>query len=303
MLNILVTGGAGYIGSSLVERLNELEEVEKIYVLDNLSRSPLAFFLGKQKLAKAEFVKGDILDSHLLDELVEKVDVIYHLAGYVLSPYNYAQNVQYEQINRWGTLNLVRCVQRAANTIERFVYLSSLSVHGLRGKVNLTDEPQPTNAYGKSKLAAEKFVHLLEDRCKVNIIRSANVFGFNNSFRSDSVLNKFIFHGIVEHKILIYGDGSQQRPFVSLDQAAGDLLNLHFNDSSDRISNSIGFNADLVELKNWLVENHLPGLEYSFVNRNIDYEGQFIEGAKNMKEEKDILDRAFNQFKDQIRIG
>lgn len=300
-MNVLVTGGAGYIGSSLVEQLNASEKVKAIYVLDNLSRSPLSFFIGKEKLSKVNFINGDILDSYTLDKVLGKVDVVYHLAAYVSNPYNYAQNVQYEQINQWGTLNLVRCIQQSKHKIQQLVYLSSASVYGLRGKVNLDEEPYPTNAYGKSKLEAEKFVCLLENQCKVNIVRSANVYGFNPCFRADSVLNHFIFHGIVDHKILIYGNGTQKRPFVSLQQIVSQLLNTLNNDTK-LCTFGVKFNADLNEIKDWLVNSHLPELEFTHLNPGISYEEQFIEGLVPLQEEINNLNQEFLNFKENIRI-
>lgn len=300
-MKILVTGGAGYIGTTLVEQLNAREDVNAIYVLDNLSRVPLSFFLGREKLSKVRFIKGDILDSYVLDELIGKVDVIYHLAAFVLSPYSYEQNVQYEQINRWGTLNIVRCIQQSKHRISRFIYLSSASVYGLHGLVHFGDEPNPTNAYGQSKWEGEKFVQLLEGYCAVHILRAANVYGFNPSFREDSVLNHFIFHGIVHNKILVYGDGHQSRPFVPLGDVVSALLAL-LAVAGSTVSFAALFNASLNEIKDWLLERHLPDMEYTYLNPGISYEQQFIEGLKTLSDITPLLDKEFETFRENIRI-
>ena len=300
-MKILVTGGAGYIGTSLVEQLNNQKKVSEIYVLDNLSRAPLSFFLGKEKLTKVKFIKGDILDTYVLGDLIEQVDVIYHLAAYVLSPFSYEQNVQFEQINRWGTLNLVRAVQQSKHKIERFIYLSSASVYGLRGSVNFQDAPHPSNAYGQSKYEGEKFAQLLKGYCRVNILRSANVFGFNPSFRENSVLNHFIFDSIVYNRILIYGDGNQFRPFVSLADVIKALLGL-LETPESTVSDAASFNANLNEIKDWLLENHVQDLEYTYLNPAISYEQQFIEGLKTLSDVMPHLDKEFETFRENIRI-
>ena len=302
-MNILVTGGAGYIGSSLIEDLNELPDVETIYVLDNLSRTPLAFFLGNKVLSKVSFIKGDILDSYILEKIIDKVEIVYHLAGFVLSPYNDAQNILYEQINQWGTLNLVRCIQQSSHKIEKFIYLSSASVYGLRGVINVNDEPAPTNNYGKSKLAGEKYVRLLESNCEVHIIRCANVFGFNSCLRTNSALNNFIFHGILERKIKIYGDGSQQRPHISLEQITRKLTQYALSEKKENsIELAIGFCASLNELKDWLIEYHIPDLEFTFISWNAYYEGQSFEMNVNHTQKIELLNEVFSHFKNNIRI-
>lgn len=303
-MNILVTGGAGYIGSSLVEGLNSLKCISNIYVLDNLIRSPLAFFLGTEKLSKVTFVKGDILDSYKLDNLLKKTDVVYHLAGYVLSPYSYTQNVQYEQVNRWGTLNLVRSIERSPKRIQKFIYLSSASVYGLKGKVDTNNSPQPTNAYGKSKLAGEKYVLLLKDLCQTNIVRAANVFGFNACLRLDSVLNNFIFQAITQKKILIYGNGEQKRPFIFLKRLIQDLAGLLNNTETNKqlIKHAMQFNATLNDIKDWLLKAHIPDLEYTYVNKDIDYEEQYFKHLDSLNNHLPTLDKAFEAFRKNIRI-
>lgn len=302
-MNVLVTGGAGYIGSSLVELLDLMDEIETIYVLDNLSHSPLSFFLGKNVLKKVRFIKGDILDSYVLDKIIGEVEIVYHLAGYVSLPYNYSQNVQFEQINKWGTLNLVRCIQQSSHKIREFIYLSSFSVYGLRGNIKMNEETQPSNAYGQSKLEGEKFVQLLANSCKVHIVRSANVYGFNTNFRADSVLNHFIFHAITDKKILMYGNGAQQRPFVSLNNLNALLISIAVEKEENAMRHAIDFNADLNDIKNWLMENHVPDLEYSYINSNVNYDGQFIEDISGLSELNKVeIDTEFDAFKRNLRI-
>jgi nucleoside-diphosphate-sugar epimerase len=78
--------------------------------------------------------------------------------------------MKYDQINKWGTLNLVRCIQNTGNSVKKFIYLSSISIYGLNENVDFNDEPIPSNAYGKSKFAAEKYVKALKDKMNVEIV-------------------------------------------------------------------------------------------------------------------------------------
>jgi UDP-glucose 4-epimerase len=303
-LKVLVTGGAGYIGQSLINDLQQLEEVKEVKVLDNLKTSCHNFFIGTHKLTKAKFIKGDILNYDLLHKLVEDVDAIFHLAGTTSHAYTYAQNIQYEQINQWGTLNLVRAIQDNSKNLKKIYYLSSMSVFGLRPNVDISNSiAQPTNAYGKSKLEGEKYMSLLKNDFEVGIIRSANVFGFNQGFRNDSVLNNFIFNGIVYNKILIYGDGTQFRPFVSLEKLVEVLCNLLKQQLKLGLSfkHIVDFNATMNDIKDELLK-YLPDLEYTYLNTNLKYDGQSIEGIPQLEEKQSLFEEAYENFNANIRF-
>lgn len=300
-MKVLITGGSGYVGTTLIEELNALDNVENIFVYDNLSSSSIGFFLGKTKLNKVKFIKGDILDTYALEQIITEVDVIYHLAAYVSFPYNHQQNMQYDQINKWGTLNLVRCIQNTDNFVKKFIYLSSSSVYGLNENIDFNDEPIPSNAYGKSKFAAEKYVKLLKGNMNVEIVRAANIFGFNCNLRLDSVLNNFIFNGLVHKKILIYGNGDQKRPYASLNNLVK-LLTISITEKENpSLRNFAEFNASLNEIKDWLIRL-VPDMEYTYVNQNMLYEGQSIKNIGSFSNYSKTLNDEFEVFKKNIRV-
>lgn len=303
-MKVLITGGAGYIGQSLMVALESNPTIKNILVLDNLSSSSQQFFLGTDKLSKITFIKGDILNFDLLEKIVKDVDIVYHLAAITNHAYTYAQNVQFEQVNQWGTLNLVRSLQMHALKLKKFYYLSSMSVYGLNRIINIDkDLPQPNNSYAISKFEAEKYASLLQDKCNVEIIRAANVFGFNNGFRIDSVLNNFIFNSILHKKITIYGDGEQSRPFLSIEKLVSfmqESINLKA-EKTLQISSLIEFNSNLNELKDWLL-TIIPDLEFTYLNSNITYDGQFAKGFESVEHKFDLLNDTFNKFKQNIRI-
>ena len=87
-MNILITGGAGYIGTELAYELEKNPEVKQIIIYDNLSRGNINLFIGSRKLSrKIKFVQGDILDTRLLKQTLKGVDVVYHLAAKVTTPF------------------------------------------------------------------------------------------------------------------------------------------------------------------------------------------------------------------------
>ena len=101
-MKILITGGAGYIGTALISKLRENSRIEEITIYDNLSKNNFNVFLGEssdQTKAKIKFVKGDILDTRKLEKEVMDSDIIYHLAAKVTTPLSNENPHQFDQIN------------------------------------------------------------------------------------------------------------------------------------------------------------------------------------------------------------
>src|SRR3954468_14795002 len=114
-MKVLVTGGAGYIGTELIGLLVADERVKQVIVYDNLSRSNPNLFLGLKLTnhAKLSFVKGELLDSRGLRKVLKGVDVVYHLAAKVTTPFANDDAHSYEQVNHWGTAELVYAVEES----------------------------------------------------------------------------------------------------------------------------------------------------------------------------------------------
>src|SRR5262245_45995294 len=104
-MNILVTGGAGYIGAELVYRLAQQEDVTSILVYDNLTRDNFNLFISHSHRinnSKVKFEMGDLLDSRKLRKVLKNIDVVYHLAARVDAPYSNVDSHVFEQVNNWG---------------------------------------------------------------------------------------------------------------------------------------------------------------------------------------------------------
>lgn len=299
-MNVLVTGGAGYIGSELVSRLNKLEIIDKIIIYDNLSNKQYNIFYGREQLQKVEFILGDILDYEKLNRVMIKIDIVIHLAAFVSEPFNHLQNLQYEQVNTWGTLNVVRAVQNS-KSVKYALYLSSLSVYGFKNDIDVkVEKPAPENGYGVSKLKGEDYFRLLGDSHKISILRSANVFGFNNFLGTEGVLNTFIFDSLVYNQIKIYGTGNQLRPFIFIDNLIDKIINRLGKSSSE---NEIGldFNASLNELKDWLMTKN-PGINFRYINQNQSFPSQSFLMKENKTFKNEQLNKAWESFNKSITI-
>src|SRR5436190_23441056 len=129
-MKVLVTGGAGYIGTELVAQLIAHPDVEKVIIYDNLSRLNYNVFLGLrlQKHYKISFVKGELLDTRALRKVLKGVDVVYHLAAKVTTPFANVDAHVYEQVNHWGTAELVYAIEES--NVKRVIYTSSTCVNG-----------------------------------------------------------------------------------------------------------------------------------------------------------------------------
>ena len=210
--NILVTGGAGFIGSNLVDRLSL---GSRVIVLDNLS-SGLLSNLEKSK-DRVTFIKGDILDKRLLKDIVAEVEFVFHLAANVGNIKSIEDPHFDMEVNIKGTVNLLEAC--LASNIKRLVYSSSGAIFG-EAKYLPIDEDHPLNPespYGVSKLAAEKYcfafykVHSLP----ITVLRYFNAYGPRQGSSGYPNVIGIFFQRIREGKPLtIFGDGKQTRDFV-----------------------------------------------------------------------------------------
>lgn len=231
-MKILITGGLGYIGYTLIEQLNGLSSHEnKIVIYDNMSRNEFSLLNAHHlKGENIRFVKGDLLDNHKLQKEVKNADVVIHLAAMVTTPFEDKFFHHFDQVNHWGTANLVSAVEES--DVKHFIYLSSISVYG--NNEALVDENtlvNPDSSYGISKYQAEKHVQRLVNKIPTHIIRSGNVYGYNPAIRLDAVINRFMYEAQFEGRIRINGDGSQYRGFISVLEISQIITSLVQNSS------------------------------------------------------------------------
>lgn len=282
-MNILVTGGAGYVGTSLVRKLDENQAIDSITVLDNLSRGNNNFFLRyKDRLNKVNLVKADILDTRTLQKSLKNIDIVYHLAANVTTPFSDQDPHLFEQVNHWGTANVALAAEKS--DVSRFIYLSSVSVYGSSKKaVDESTPPAPRTYYGISKLKGEEQVRRLNDKMDVYIIRSGNVYGYNPSVRFDAVINKFMFEANFNGKIEVHGSGEQTRSFVSIVQTANILAKLCSNTAPPDIYNVLSDNWSILDIRD-TVKKIYPELEMTFVSQ--DMKRRQIKVDTNLKLDK-----------------
>lgn len=268
-MNILVTGGAGYIGTELVKALATQDQTESIIVYDNLSRGSFDSFLGDQipNGSKIEFIQGDILDSRKLRQVLNGIDLVFHLAAKVTTPFGNTDPHFYEQINHWGTAELVYAMEETGKA--HLIHLSSTSVYGSTNELVDENSPlQPRTFYGISKKRGEEHVMRLVNAGRATIIRCGNVYGYSKSMRFDAVVNKFAFETNFHNRIIIQGDGHQSRAFIHVDHLSQALSQMNKASMTSGVFNLVANNHEILDLVD-VFKEVVPSLEFIFVDQHL----------------------------------
>lgn len=268
-MKVLVTGGAGYIGTELVHLLLGHPEVEQVIIYDNLSRPNYNVFLGQRHAnhAKVSFIKGELLDSRALRKALKGVDVVYHLAAKVSTPFATAEGHSYEQVNHWGTAELVYAVEESK--VKRFIYTSSTGVYGASSEeVDEQAAVAPRSLYAISKARGEDHVRRLASKIDTFIMRCGNTYGYSRSMRIDSVINKFAFEANFSKLVTIQGNGKQSRSFIHIDMVSKGLANLLHGSLASGTYNLTDKNIKVIDILDALKEL-MPALEFTFINQHL----------------------------------
>jgi len=267
-MNILITGGAGYIGTELVRHLTSLPEVKHVLVYDNLSRSSYNLFIGhRMETDKVQFVLGDLLDSRKLRKVLRDIDVVYHLAAKVTTPFDNSDSHFFEQVNHWGTAELVYALEETP--VKKLIFVSSAAVYGSSAEeLDETAIPHPETFYGISKLRGESHVRRFSEGRNALVLRCGNVYGYSPSMRFDSVVNRFMFDANFNNRISIHGNGRQHRSFIHIEKLVHALAQAALREVPSGTYNLTDKNIQLLDLVEVLREI-FPSLEFLFINQHL----------------------------------
>ncbi len=300
MKNVLVTGGAGFIGSHLVALLQE--NGFRVRVLDDFS-------IGRRDYLDpgTETIEGDVRNANACREACDGVDIVFHLAARVAIRGSDSAFREDCETNVLGTLSLLDAARQAK--IKRFVLASSMAVYSESTPATRVSEDHPTiplSPYGVGKLAAEHYVRVL---CHANqiepvILRLFNTHGIRQQYSPYvGVLTIFVNRCLEGRPCLIFGDGQQCRDFVAVEdvaralllggtvpQAAGHILNV-----------GTGVSTSVETLAKWITD-HLHGtieytdaspveLRYSVANISQARQVLGYEPSRQLKDEiKNVVD-------------
>ena len=222
---VLVTGGAGFIGSHMVDQL--VNKGYAVRVIDNLSTGSLTNIKPLVENGKIDFVKGDIRDTSLVKQTIKDVDVVFHFAAITSVPFSVENPQVTYETNVAGTLNLLASCAR--QKVSKFIFISSCAVYG-EPKYLPVDEKHPKcpiSPYAESKLAAENYCLGFHERqlCCSIVLRLFNVYGPRQGLNEYSgVITRFIERAKKKMPLVVYGDGSQTRDFVNVHDVVDAVL-------------------------------------------------------------------------------
>jgi UDP-glucose 4-epimerase len=271
MESILVSGGMGFIGRHIIEKLRKEEDYSKIIIIDNLSNAQ-AFsknVISSNTEPKIKFYKADIRDKSTVSDIIrhEKIDACIHLAAKMSVEESVKKPEQVVEVNIQGTLSMLEACSQ--NNVKAFVFASSAAVYG-HAKVLLPIPEdhilEPLSPYGATKVAGESLVNSYKNCGKIKnaiILRLFNVYGEGQSKEYAGVITNFADRLSTGLPPVIYGDGCQTRDFVSIDDVTNILITATVQAEQTGLSGTLnvgtGSPVTINELANKMI--HIFGLD------------------------------------------
>jgi UDP-glucose 4-epimerase len=240
-MRTLVTGGAGFIGSALANRL--AQEGHHVRVIDDLSAGDPNRLLPEINLAR-----GSVTDKPKLWRLLDKVDCVYHLAARVSVPESILYPREYESTNVGGTVALMEAMRDAG--VQRVVLASSGAIYGEQPRQPVTEDmaPRPSSPYAVSKLAAEYYVRTIGSLWGIETValRIFNAYGPGQPIppAHAPVIPQFMKQALGGGSLVVFGEGEQTRDFVYIDDVVEALVTAATADGIDRQVINVGLGRE-----------------------------------------------------------
>jgi UDP-glucose 4-epimerase len=277
-MQILVTGGAGFIGGHLAERFARdghdvvvLDNFDPFYDLDIKQHNvEAARAAAEESDGSYELVEGDVRDAALVTDLVTDADYVYHQAAQAGVRPSVKNPRKYDEVNVDGTLNLLDACRDEG--IERFVMASSSSVYG-KPQYLPYDEQHPTtpvSPYGASKLAAERYACSYSEVYDFPVVALRYFTVYGPRMRPNMAISNFVSRCMNNEPPVIYGDGTQTRDFTFIEDIVEANVTLLHEDGADGEAVNIG-STDNIEIKTLAEEIRdqlAPDLELVYEERH-----------------------------------
>ncbi|WP_435196312.1 NAD-dependent epimerase/dehydratase family protein [Natronomonas sp. EA1] len=278
-MQILVTGGAGFIGGNLAERLlatgHDVVVLDEMHPYYDLGIKEHTIETHRSVAADAgceyEFVEGDVRDADLVAQLVSDADYVFHQAGRAGVRDSVAEPRVYDEVNVDGTLNVLDAARES--DVARVVLASSSSVYGGREEYlpfAETDPTLPVSPYAASKLAAERYACAYHEVYGLPTVALRYFTVYGPRMRPNMAISNFVSRCMNGEPPVVYGDGTQTRDFTYVDDVVDANLRLLETDAADGEAINIGStdNIDIRELARVVRDQIAPDLEIVYGDRN-----------------------------------
>lgn len=305
---ILITGGAGYIGSVLVGNL--LKKGNEIRVLDRFIFGDESL-LSYKKNKNLEIIKGDIRDIKLLKKSLEEITDVIHLAALVGEPACRENPKVTRQINYEATKMLGLLAK--STRVNRLIFVSTCSNYGISSSnEEATEESKlnPLSLYAKTKIASEKFTLSIKDKnFHPTVLRLATIFGLSPKMRFNLMVNEFAREVVFGNRISVRNKKAW-RPFVHIQDASNAILTI-FNASLSKVDgqifNIVGQNIQKKQLIN-LVKNYNPNIQILIEEGGSDDKRDYRVSAEKIKKilgwrAKITLEKGFSEIVSALKKG
>jgi len=205
---VLVTGGAGYLGSQIIRDLAPI--CKEIRILDNFTGNGNPLALVNLPKKKYKVINASILDPLACKKAMDGVSIVFHLAAVTEIEYSKKHPEETLKVNVEGTNNLIKVAE--LNKVDKFIFPSSAAMYGFKGHFNEDSGLKPEEPYSESKKKCEELIN----NSNVNglIFRQATIFGFAQNIRFNTILNQLTFEALSNKPLVLFNRGEHTRCFV-----------------------------------------------------------------------------------------
>lgn len=265
-MNILITGGLGHIGTYILDNINKINNIKKIFVVDNNINNKINYLFYKKN--NFNFILEDLRNKNALDKIKDEINIIIHLASITNAEESFESKKKVEFNNYEAFKNVVFF---AIKKESKLIHISSTSVYG--SDDNIVDEDckelVPQSPYAKIKLKEERYLLNLK-KIRFITLRFATIVGFSQGMRFHTAVNKFCFNTIFNYPITVWATAINQfRPYLSIKDSFKVIKYIiDKNYFDNKIHNIYSNNYTVKQIVNFIKKNK-KRIKIKYVNSKI----------------------------------